>query len=233
FTTLFPNLGVVYAGEGRSFVMADIPGIIEGASEGAGLGHDFLRHIDRCRLLVHVVDVSGSEGRDPVTDFEEINAELEKYSAELASRPMLVCASKCDIASDEDIARFEEYVKGAGYEFFRISAAAHTGVQELVNVISEKLSQLPPITVYEPDFVEAEPELGSDEPTIESDEGYWTVDGGWVDMLVQNTNFTDYESRMHFDRVMRSRGLFDKLEEMGIAEGDTVNVCGLEFEYKR
>ena len=233
FTTLFPNLGVVYAGEGRSFVMADIPGIIEGASEGAGLGHDFLRHIDRCRLLVHVVDVSGSEGRDPVTDFEEINAELEKYSAELASRPMLVCANKCDIASDEDIGRFEEYIKGAGYEFFRISAAAHTGVQELVNAISEKLSQLPPITVYEPDFVEAEPELGSDEPTIESDEGYWTVDGGWVDMLVQNTNFTDYESRMHFDRVMRARGLFDKLEEMGIAEGDTVNVCGLEFEYKR
>ena len=113
------------------------------------------------------------------------------------------------------------------------SAAAHTGVRELVNTIAAKLRDLPPITVFEADYVEPEPDLGSDEPTVENDDGYWTVDGGWVDRLVQNTNFGDYESRMHFDRIMRQRGLFDKLEELGINEGDTVNVCGLEFEYKR
>ncbi|MBQ6756293.1 MAG: GTPase ObgE [Oscillospiraceae bacterium] len=233
FTTLFPNLGVVYVDEGRSFVMADIPGIIEGASEGAGLGHDFLRHIDRCRLLVHVVDVSGCEGRDPIEDFKAINAELKEYSEALASRPMIVAGNKCDVASEEDIERFEAYIKELGLPFFRISAAAHQGVRELVNAVSDSLSTLPPITVFEPDFVEPEVDLGSDEPNIEQDGNYWTIDGGWVDTLVQSTNFGDYESRMHFDRIMRTRGLFDKLEELGVNEGDTVNVCGLEFEYKR
>ena len=233
FTTLFPNLGVVYAGEGSSFVMADIPGIIEGASEGAGLGHDFLRHIDRCRLMVHVVDVSGVEGRDPIEDFDTINRELAEYSADLASRPMIVAANKCDIADEESVLRLEKYVKERGMAFFRISAAAHTGVKELVSAIAAMLSQLPPIITYEPDFVEPEADLGSEEPEILQEDGYWTVDGGWVDRLVANVNFSDYESRMYFDRVLRSRGLFDKLEEMGIAEGDTVNVCGLEFESKK
>lgn len=233
FTTLFPNLGVVYVDEGRSFVMADIPGIIEGASEGAGLGHDFLRHVDRCRLLVHVVDVSGCEGRDPIEDFNAINAELKEYSDALASRPMIVAGNKCDVASEEDIERFEAYIKELGLPFFRISAAAHQGVRELVNAVSDSLSTLPPITVFEPDYVEPEVDLGSDEPNIEQEGNYWTIDGGWVDTLVQSTNFGDYESRMHFDRIMRTRGLFDKLEELGISEGDTVNVCGLEFEYKR
>lgn len=233
FTTLFPNLGVVYVNEGSSFVMADIPGIIDGASEGAGLGHDFLRHVDRCRLLVHVVDVSGSEARDPIEDFKSINEELKLYSEELASRPMIVAANKCDIADEEAVARFEEFITGEGYEFFKISAAAHTGVQELVNKIAYKLKELPPIMTYESDFVEEIIDLTDVEPEITKDEGYWTIEGGWVDQVVESTNFSDYESRMYFDRTLRNRGLFDKLEEMGIEEGDTVNVCGLEFEYKR
>ena len=233
FTTLFPNLGVVYAGEGRSFVMADIPGIIEGAGQGAGLGHDFLRHIDRCRLLVHVVDVSGCEGRDPIDDFEKINAELAVYSQALASRPMIVAGNKCDIALPEQVEALRKYVEDRGCAFFPISAAVHEGVGALTDEISRRLAQLPPIKVFEPDFVEPEADLGDGEPDIVHEDGVWYVDGGWVDRLVRSTNFSDYESRMHFDRIMRSRGLFDKLEELGVSEGDTVNVCGMEFEYRR
>ncbi|MEF9971819.1 MAG: GTPase ObgE, partial [Oscillospiraceae bacterium] len=151
FTTLFPNLGVVYIGEGSSFVMADIPGIIEGASEGAGLGHDFLRHIDRCRLLVHLVDVSGSEGRDPIEDFEAINNELREYSPELATRPQIVVANKCDLLPpDSDaIEKLRNYVEKQGYEFFHMSAVTHMGTRELMQATSARLVSLPPVTVYE------------------------------------------------------------------------------------
>ena len=146
FTTLFPNLGVVYVEEGVSFVMADIPGIIEGAAEGAGLGHDFLRHIDRCRLLIHVVDVSGSEGRDPVEDFEAINAELKQYSPELASRKMIVAANKVDIMSDPTLLdKLRAHVEEQGMELFEISAAAHQGVRELVKKAAQELQELPPV----------------------------------------------------------------------------------------
>jgi len=232
FTTLFPNLGVIFAGEDSSFIMADIPGIIEGASEGAGLGHDFLRHVDRCRLLVHVVDVSGCEGRDPIEDFEIINSELKEYSEDLASRPMLVAANKCDIADEEAVERFEKYITEKGLPFFRISAAAHMGTKELVSAIAYKLKGLPPIITYEPDFVEPEGPTEPEEPTISREDGVWYVDGGWVEQLVQNINFGDYESRMYFDRIMRTRGLFDKLEEMGVTDGDTVCVCGMQFDYQ-
>ena len=154
FTTLYPNLGVVYVDEGVSFVMADIPGIIEGAAEGAGLGHDFLRHIDRCRLLVHVVDVSGSEGRDPVEDFDAINAELSQYSPDLATRPQIVVANKTDIMEDESLLeKLRAHVEPLGYPLFALSAASHTGTRELVLKIAEKLSTLPPVTVYEPEYV--------------------------------------------------------------------------------
>ncbi len=236
FTTLFPNLGVVYAGEGRSFVMADIPGIIEGASEGAGLGHDFLRHIDRCRLTVHVVDASGREGRDPSEDFDIINRELEEYSPALASRPMIVAANKCDIVGEEEkekLERLERKVKEAGMPFFKISAAAHTGTEELVRAIAYKLSELPPIAVFEPEFTEPEEAGPLPEPEINREDGVWYVDGGWVERLVQNVNFGDYESRMYFDRTLRERGVFERLEELGVQEGDTVSVCGIEFEYRR
>ncbi len=231
FTTLFPNLGVVYLGEGSSFIMADIPGIIEGASEGAGLGHDFLRHVDRCRLLVHVIDASGSEARDPVEDFEAINAELRQYSETLASRPMIVAANKCDIADAEYLDRLEKYVTEKGYPMFRISAATHQGVTELINEVGRQLSALPPIAVFEPDFVE--PEAPETEPEFTREDGVWYVTGGWVDKLVANVNFGDYESRMFFDRNLRDRGVYDRLEELGINEGDTVSIAGIEFEYRR
>jgi GTP-binding protein len=151
FTTLFPNLGVVYVEEGVSFVMADIPGIIEGASEGAGLGHDFLRHIDRCRLLIHVVDVSGSEGRHPVEDFIAINQELYQYSPELANRPMIVVGNKVDIAETRDnIELLKGHAESLGLPFFELSAAAHQGVKELVYAAAQMLQTLPPVKVFEP-----------------------------------------------------------------------------------
>ena len=178
FTTLYPNLGVVYVTEGTSFVMADIPGIIEGASEGVGLGHDFLRHVERCRLLLHVVDVSGSEGRDPVEDFDAINAELSQYSPDLATRPQIVVANKTDIMEDESLLeKLRAHVEPLGYPLFALSAASHTGTRELVLKIAEKLSTLPPVTVYEPEYVPRPPKLDTSAPlNITVDDNTYIVD---------------------------------------------------------
>mgnify|MGYP000320865115 FL=1 len=235
FTTLFPNLGVVYVEEGVSFVMADIPGIIEGAHEGAGLGHDFLRHIDRCRLLIHMVDVSGSEGRDPVADFEAINEELRQYSPTLASRRMLVAGNKADIAGDRTLVdRLRAHVEARGMPFFEISAATGQGVREVVFAAARELENLPPIAVYEPDYVPAPPEIDtSGEVRIVHEDDTWIVDGPWLQRLMANVNFGDYESRNWFDRMLRESGLFDRLEAMGIQDGDTVSLYNLEFEYRR
>ena len=235
FTTLFPNLGVVYVEDGMSFVMADIPGIIEGAAEGAGLGHDFLRHIDRCRLLIHVVDVSGSEGRDPVEDFEAINAELEQYSPELASRKMIVAANKVDIMTDPSLLeKLRAHVESKGYELFEISAAAHQGVRELVKRAAQELAQLPAVVVYEPTYVERPPEVDtSGEVSIQQFDETWVVEAPWLQRLIANVNFSDFESRNWFDRMLRQSGLFDKLEQMGIHDGDIVSMYDLEFEYQR
>ncbi|MGI5970684.1 MAG: GTPase ObgE [Oscillospiraceae bacterium] len=236
FTTLSPNLGVVPRPDGKSFVIADIPGIIEGAAEGAGLGHDFLRHIDRCRLLIHMVDISGSEGRDPVNDFETINDELYRYSSELSERPQIVAANKCDILreGDETAENFRGYIKRLGLPYFEISAATHMGVEALMNAVSEKLSELPPVKIYEPEYIERfeEPEYGA-EIKIEVYDDVYTVDAPWLARIMANVNFSDYESRMYFDRVLRKAGVFDKLEEAGINEGDTVSIYDLEFEYRR
>ena len=235
FTTLFPNLGVVYVDEGVSFVMADIPGIIEGASEGAGLGHDFLRHIDRCRLLVHLVDVSGSEGRDPVEDFEAINAELREYSPELAERPQIVVGNKCDLLGEdrENIEKLRAHVEAQGYAFFELSAAAHMGTRELVQECARRLRELPPILRYEADYVPPEPKVDtSGELTIEHFDDMWLVEGPWLQRLVATVNFSDYESRMYFDRVLRDAGVFKRMEEMGVRDGDTVSMYDLMFEYK-
>jgi GTP-binding protein len=235
FTTLFPNLGVVYVEEGTSFVLADIPGIIEGASEGAGLGHDFLRHIDRCRLLIHLVDVSGTEGRDPIADFEAINAELRKYSPDLAARPQMVAANKCDLLGDnrEPIDKLREYVTAQGYDFYELSAAATTGTRELMRAAAGKLKSLPPVLVYEPDYVPSEELPGSAEDiVIEEEDGVWYAEGEWLRRLVASVNFDDYESRMYFDRAMRDGGVFDRMEALGVRDGDTVNIYGLEFDYK-
>ena len=237
FTTLFPNLGVVYVENGVSFVMADIPGIIEGASEGAGLGHDFLRHIDRCRLLVHVVDVSGSEGRDPVADFDAINAELAQYSPDLAKRPQIVCANKSDILDpdSDNLTRLRSHVEAQGYTLLEISAAAHQGTAELVKKVAEMLSVLPPVTVYEPEYVPKPPVIDASAPLDiqRADDGTWLVEGPWLQRLMANVNFADYESRMWFDKTLRQSGLFQQLEDMGIQDGDTVSMYDFEFEYQR
>ena len=235
FTTLFPNLGVVYVEDGVSFVMADIPGIIEGASEGAGLGHDFLRHIDRCRLLVHVVDVSGSEGRDPVADFDAINAELKQYSPELAQRPQIVAANKVDIlANDSLLEALRSHVEALGYPLLTISAAAHQGTRELVFAIANRLRELPPVAVYQPEYVKRPPKVDMTQPLdITVEDGVYLVEGPWLQRLIANTNFGDYESRLWFDRMLRESGLFDRLEAMGIRDGDLVSMYNLEFEYQR
>ncbi|MCI2106598.1 MAG: GTPase ObgE [Intestinimonas sp.] len=235
FTTLMPNLGVVSVGEGVSFVLADIPGIIEGAAEGAGLGHDFLRHIDRCRLLIHVVDVSGSEGRDPVEDFKAVCEELAQYNEKLASRPMLVAGNKVDIAVDRTgLEALRTYVTQRGMRFFELSAAAHQGVEELMRAAAGELAHLPPVTVYEPDYVPAPPKVDtSGELTIQHVDDTWIVEGPWLQHLMANVNFGDFESRNWFDRILRESGLFQRLESMGIQNGDTVSLYNLEFEYQR
>ena len=235
FTTLYPNLGVVFVEEGVSFVMADIPGIIEGASEGAGLGHDFLRHIDRCRLLIHVVDVSGSEGRDPVEDLEAINAELASYSPELAGRKQIVAANKSDISpDDENWKKLKAYCDAHELKLFAISAAAHIGVRELIKATAEELSKLPPITVYEPDVVEFKPEpVRPEDISVTHYDDLWILEGEWLARLVRNVNFGDYESRQFFDRTLRDSGIYDRLETLGINDGDTVSIFDIEFEYRR
>ena len=235
FTTLYPNLGVVYVDEGVSFVMADIPGIIEGASEGAGLGHDFLRHIDRCRLLVHLVDVSGSEGRDPIADFDAINEELRQYSPELATRPQIVVANKTDLLADPaQLDAFRAHVEEAGYAFMAMSAATHQGTRELVQAIAARLAELPPVAVYEPEYVPRPPQIDTSEPlSIQQEDNTWLVEGPWLQRLMANINFSDYESRMYFDKMLRQSGLFDQLERMGIQDGDIVSMYNLEFEYQR
>ncbi len=235
FTTLFPNLGVVWVDEGVSFVMADIPGIIEGASEGAGLGHDFLRHIDRCRLLVHLVDVSGSEARDPVADFDAINAELAQYSPALAERPQIVAANKTDILENpENLERLRAHVEALGYPLMEMSAAAHQGTRQLVQQIAERLSALPPVRVFEAEYVPKPPAPGdASSLEIQHEEGVWLIEGPWIQRLMANVNFSDYESRMWFDKVLREAGVFQRLETLGIADGDTVSLDGFEFEYQR
>lgn len=236
FTTLFPNLGVIYVEEGVSFVMADIPGIIEGAAEGAGLGHDFLRHIDRCRLLVHVVDVSGSEGRDPVEDFNAICDELHNYSVDLSNRPMIVAANKTDLLDPEsdNLQRLRTVVEAAGCELYEISAGTTQGTKQLMRVVAQKLSTLPPVTIYEPEYVAPVAEVGDPNALeIEHLGSTWVITGTWLERMVENINFDDYESRNYFDIQLTKSGLYKRLEEMGIQDGDTVDIYDLEFEYQK
>jgi len=236
FTTLIPNLGVVRLEEAMSFVMADIPGLIEGAGEGVGLGHAFLRHVDRCRLLLHIVDISGSEGRDPLEDIVAINRELEIYSPTLAERPQIIVANKCDIFMDEAaIERVKAYAAENGCDFFAISAATNEGVKALLYAVWNKLKELPPVEVYEsepPVFEEIAPDEGYAMEITETDDVYM-VEGKWLLRLISSINFSDYESLQYFQKVLRNSGLFDKLEEMGISEGDTVSIYNVEFEYIR
>jgi len=236
FTTLFPNLGVVAAREEVSFVLADIPGLIEGASDGAGLGHDFLRHVDRCRLNVHVVDVSGSEGRNPIEDFDTINAELAAYNPKLASRPQIVVANKLDIVQDTSLLdAFQVEMAARGLPFLELSAATHQGIGDLISLIAEKLQDLPPIRVYEPEFVPVEEKPATPEAlTIRIVDGdTFLVEGAWLDQLLDRINMADHESRMYFERNLEQAGVYARLEELGISEGDTVCMATLEFEYHK
>lgn len=233
FTTITPVLGVVSMGEGSSFVMADIPGLIEGAWEGTGLGHQFLRHVERCRLLVHIVDISGSEGRDPIEDFEIINRELEKFNPELAKRPMLVAGNKCDLATDEQIDNFKNYVEEKGYMFFPIMAAIRYDVDPLLNKIQEMLSKLPPIAVYEaePVPIVAAENVGRHDVKITVQDGIYFVEGKWLLNVIKSVNFDDYESLNYFQKVLINSGVIDALREAGINEGDTVSIYDLEFDF--
>ena len=235
FTTLAPNLGVVFVAEGSSFVCADIPGIIEGAAEGAGLGHDFLRHIERCRLLVHVVDAAGSEGRDPVEDLETINRELKQYSEVLSLRPQNVVANKCDILDPEsdNLQRLQAKCDELGCQLFQMSAAANQGVKELVYHVWNELEKLPPVEVFEAEMTLDEPVLNPerDIQITRGDDAVFYVTGAWVEKIVGSVNFGEYESRMYFERTLRKAGVFDMLEARGIKEKDTVDVLGIQFEY--
>jgi len=224
-------LGVVKVSDERSFVMADIPGLIEGASEGIGLGHAFLRHVERCRLILHIVDISGIEGRDPIEDFEQICAELERFDPELAKRPQIVAGNKSDMATAEQIERFERYITEKGCKFYLISAATTQGVNTLIDAVASDLAQLPPIKRFEPDYI---PELKEEndcrfEITVE-DEVYY-VDAPFLEPILRGCNMDDYESLQYFQKVLRQSGIIAKLEDMGIEEGDTVDLLGWQFDF--
>ncbi len=236
FTTLSPNLGVVDAGEERSFVAADIPGIIEGAAEGAGLGHDFLRHIDRCRLLIHVVDVSGMSGRDPIDDINKINAELAEYSEDLANRPQIIAANKCDMSEEGEFDKnaFEKFVKENGYDLIYISALTGKNVKELVHMTADVLKELPPLTIYDTEYFPeniAVDDKSNHDILIKNVNGTYVVEADWIYKLMGSINFDDYESLMYFQKVLKNAGVFEKLEERGVKDGDTVSMYDFEFDF--
>jgi len=234
FTTLVPNLGVVKVGEGNSFVIADIPGIIEGAHEGVGLGHDFLRHVERTRVLLHFVDVSGCEGRDPVEDVHIINNELVKYSEKLAEKPQIIIANKMDIPSfAENYEKFKATMEDEGYTVMAISAAAHMGIQDVINYTSRLLAQLPEDEDDDYDYLDLDEERKDDSIEITVEDGVYIVEGMYVRKIVGSTNFDDYESLQYFQRALRKSGIIDMLEAKGINEGDTVHMYGVEFDYIR
>lgn len=235
FTTLEPNLGVVSIAEGASFVLADIPGLIEGAHEGVGLGYEFLRHVERTKLLVHVVDVAGVDGRDPVKDFETINAELREYNPVLAERPQIVAANKIDLPEgEENLARFTEIIGKRGYGVFPISAATGAGLRELMLHVSDMLSKLPETVLADDKDNEVVYTAAEEEPFVIRKEGnVFIVEGNWVRKVVRSTNFDVYESLQYFQRAIKSKGVVEALEKMGIQEGDTVKMYDFEFDYIR
>lgn len=237
FTTLTPVLGVVKIEDGKSFVMADIPGLIEGASEGIGLGHEFLRHVERCRLIVHVVDVSGIEGRNPIDDFEAINRELENFSEELAEAPQIVAANKSDMATAEQIDEFRKYIENKGLAFFEISAATTIGTQDLIYGIWDKLKELPPVKEFEAQPLTQqeldEKLLTNRDFKVTVEDNIYFVEADWLWDILRSVNMDDYSSLQYFQRILRSSGIIDKLEEMGIQEGDTVSIFDFEFDYIR
>ena len=231
FTTLSPVLGVVRVGEEASFVAADIPGLIEGASEGIGLGHDFLRHVERCRLLLHVVDVSGCEGRDPQDDFVKISRELAQFSPVLAQRPQIVLGNKCDLAAPEQVADFEQFVRAQGYDFLPISAATGKGLDKLPGIVFEKLKELPPVAVFTPDYVKPAPRDAREFTVRKEEDGSFFVDAPWLERILEGSDVEDYESLQYFQTQLSDLGVLDKLVALGVKEGDTVRIGEYEFDY--
>ncbi len=232
FTTITPVLGVVRMGEGSSFVMADIPGLIEGAGEGVGLGHQFLRHVERCRLLVHILDVAGSEGRDPIEDFEAINKELAVYSPALAARPQIVAGNKTDLATPEQIARVKEYVNQKGWEYYSICAPIAEGTKELIDRVAAVLHTLPPVATFTPDPVpQAEADVAGRRFTVRAENGVYHVEAEWLKKIMSTIDPDDYESLQYFQRVLHASGIIDALLQAGCTDGDTVVIYEMEFDY--
>ena len=234
FTTLTPNLGVVSLHEGNSFVIADIPGLIEGAADGVGLGHEFLRHIERCRLIVHILDASGNEGRSPTEDFEKINAELERYSENLSQKSQIVVANKCDLIYDkEDINTLKKYMEDKKVPLYEISCATREGVDNLINIIYEKLKDIPAIPVFESQAEEQEYTFESDKNNINVTviDNIYTVEADWLKKTLFSINFDDYEGLQYFQRILKNTGIIEKLEQAGIKEGDTVQMYDMEFDF--
>ena len=237
FTTLSPNLGVVSMGEGRGFLAADIPGLIEGASEGQGLGHDFLRHVDRCRLLLHVVDIAGTDGRDPVEDIEKINFELSQYSEQLATRPQIIVANKIDsVLEEEEIyINFKNYVEKNNLPVVYVSAVTGEGLDQLVKMAIDRLKDLPPVTIYEPEYSEEDEAIassvGARETIVRRENDKFIVEGEWLYNFMGQINFDDYESLNFLQRVLIKNGVIDKLRKAGVEEGDTVSIYDFEFDF--
>lgn len=234
FTTIIPVLGVVRMGPEKSFVMADIPGLIEGASDGIGLGHEFLRHVERCRMLIHIVDVAGSEGRDPIEDFEAINSELEKFNPELAACPQIVAGNKIDLATDEQLSTFRKYIEDKGLQYFEICAPIKHGTKELIDAAARLLDTLPPVKRYEAEEIPVsmlEEKSKKDGFTVTVHDDVYIVEAEWLYRILCQTDLDDYESLQYFQRVLQSSGIIDELKNKGIHEGDLVSIYDLEFEY--
>ena len=238
FTTLNPILGVVDLEDARGFVMADIPGLIEGAADGAGLGHEFLAHIERTKLLIHVVDAAGSEGRDPIEDIKAINKELNAYESEIGSKKQVLAANKCDLLSEDSDAldRIREYCAGLGVEVFPISAATGAGVKELLYHVSGLLAEMPAeTTVFEQEYDPEEMlQLDSTEPftvTYDSKAGEYVIEGPRIERMLGYTNLETEKGFIFFQKFLADNKIIDRLKELGCKEGDTVRLYGHRFDY--
>ncbi len=237
FTTLSPNLGVVDVPGIKSFVLADIPGLIEGAHEGIGLGHEFLRHIERTKILIHVVDISGIEGRNPIEDFDKINEELKLYDIDLSSKLQVVAANKSDIpGSDANYELFEKEMGKRGIKVFKVSAATNKGLRELLLYVSDMLGKIPDVPKFvnvteEEGYFNLEKNNDTKGYEISMDNGVYVITGPFVDWVVRRINIHDNESLRYFQKILRSKGIIEELKGMGITDGDTVRMNDFEFDF--
>lgn len=232
FTTLRPNLGVVRIEDEKSFVIADIPGLIEGAHQGIGLGHDFLRHIERTKVLVHVLDISGSEGRDPLEDFYRINEELKEYNIKLEDKPQIIAANKMDILNGDQLDRLKEELEEKGYKIYPVSAATREGIEELKYGMWELLSQIEDdYETFDEEIEYFEEEIEEDEIIVEIRDGEYIVEGSFIERLLESIYFDNVDSLRYFQDTLRRKGVVDKLRELGIEEEDSVFICEHEFEF--